>query len=144
MHAERDRRPPPGFERAPPVRRSAADWRRREEIEHERALTRERAARRYADRGPPPPPPRVHREQAVQFADLERRTRELERELRVLRADRDAALRQAERRDAGRRHYHKPPPRYREGETRYERERSAIGQRASHRHVDRNRQSADY
>ncbi len=144
LHAERDRRPPSLVEREPPAHYSAADLRRHER-ERERALTRakrEHTARRYADRGPPTPP-RIYRERPVHFADLERRMRELERELRALRVDRDEAVRRAERRDADRRSYRKPPPRYRERETRHEGERSAIGQRVSNRHVNRDRQPAD-
>ena len=114
-YVEHDRQPPPGFEREPPARHSAADW-RRYESERESASTRarrERATRRYDDRDPPPPS-HVRREQPDQFADLERRTREVERELQALRAERNESLRQAERQDVGRRFYREPPARYRE------------------------------
>ena len=141
LHTIRDPRAPLRIEGEPPVHHSAAE-RRRESERASRRAEREYPARRYADRGPPPPP-RLHREQAVQFADLERRTRALEQELRVLRAERNAALRQAERRDAGRPLYRKPPPRHRAGETRYEPEPSSVARRAAHRPVDRYRRSVD-
>ena len=132
----RDPRSPLRIEREPPVRYSMADWRRRES---EHALThakREHAVRRYADHAPPPPPPRLNREQAVQFAELERRTRALEQEVRVLRTQRDAALRHVEHRDASR-VYHQPPPRYREAEAPYE--RNAARRNVNHRYVDPDR-----
>ena len=144
LHAEGDRRPSTLVERKLPVRYSAADQRRHEN-ERERALTsaeREHAARRYGGNRSPPPPPRIQRERAIQLAEFEHRVLKLERELRALRADRNEALRHVERRDVGRRFYLKPPPGYRERETRHEGERNAIGQPVSHRHVDRDRQSA--
>lgn len=129
-HTLRDRQPPPRIEREPPMHYSTADWRRRES---ERAWTRakrEHVVSRYADRGPPP---RLYREQAVEFAELERRTRALEQEVQVLRAERDAALRHVELRDV-RRTYHEPPRSYREAEAPYE--RRAIRRGVNHRYVD--------
>jgi hypothetical protein len=138
----RDPRSPLRLEREPPVPHRMADWRRRESERALRHAEREHAVRRYADRGPPPAP-RLDREQAVQFADLERRTRALEQEIRVLRAERDSALRHVERRDTVRRIYHEPRSRYRQAQPRYEPEPSSVAQRTGHRPVDRYRRSLD-
>ncbi len=96
--AEHDRPPPRRVERERPIRYSEAE-RRRHEINHERPL------------------PRVDRN--VVASRYDSRLRELEREVRALRADREVAM----RRTADRR----PPPRELR---RDERERYAVSQRA--------------
>ena len=130
----RDPRSPLRIEREPPAHYSVVNRRHRESERALRRAEREYPAHRYADRGPPPMPPR-YREQAVQFAELERRTRALEQEVQVLRAERDAALRHVERRDAGRRVYHEPPPRYRGAPD----ERIAAKRAVRHRYMDPDR-----
>ncbi len=99
--AERDRPLPRRVERERPIRYSEAE-RRRHEINHERPL------------------PRVDRN--VVASRYDSRLRELEREVRALRADREVAM----RRTADRR----PPPRELR---RDERERYAVSQRAPRR-----------
>ena len=53
---------------------------------------------------------RTHHPQNAQFVDFERRTLQLERELRSLRAERADELRRVERLDSGKRPYAKSPP----------------------------------
>ncbi len=95
--AERDS--PPLIEREPPRRRERSPM----------FAERRGAAPRYDDAGHGAALPRTR---DVKFVDLERRTLELERELRSLRAERAEALRHVERRDAGKRPYSTSPPIY--------------------------------
>jgi len=93
--AERGHRPPPRLDRERPVRYSEAERRRHE-------VNRERPMPRFDRDGPPPRP-------------YEARLRELEREVRMLRGEREAALRRGpERRDIAQQNYRgrPPPPRY--------------------------------
>ena len=120
--AERYRGPPPGYDRGRPVRYSEAD-RRGDEINRERPMPR-------FDRNVAPP------------RQYEVRLRELEREVRTLRGEREAAMRSGpDRRDVARQIYRErpPPPRYADREMR-ERERYAAPQRPP-RQVDRGRYS---
>jgi hypothetical protein len=92
--AARGHRPPPHYDRERPVRYSEAE-RRRHEINRERPMPR-------FDRDVPP-------------RQYEARLRELEREIRMLRGQREAALHRApDRRDIARPAYggRPPPPRY--------------------------------
>jgi hypothetical protein len=90
--AARGHRPPPHFDRERPIRYSEAE-RRRYEVNRERPMP-------HFDRGGPPP------------RQYEARLRELEREIRMLRGQREAALhRGPDQRDIARPNYRgRPPP----------------------------------
>jgi len=86
--------------------------------------------------------PRFDRDVAPR--QYEARLRELEREVRMLRADREGAMRRGpDRRETARQLYReRPPARYADQEMR-ERERYAVSQRAPRRPPPRDRYSND-
>ena len=124
-----DRRPPPAEMRSPPPRYAINDPRQRDggrPLPHgeRNSAIRDFKVDRYIQQQQQP---QVTRERGVQYANFERRVAALEREIRVLRAERDGALRRNERRDAGQ-HYNPPLPAFRERDTRRDSGRNMIGQ----------------
>ena len=105
-HSMRDHRPPRSVDRERPVHYSNAERRRYEE--------RREVTPQHIDRN-------------IDMRQYDRRLRELEREVRLLRASRYEAAR---RDDNRRTHYREPPPRSKRELSRREREREAALRRA--------------
>jgi len=121
------RRPPPSDMRAPLPRYAVNDPRHRDggrPLPHgeKNSSIRDFNVDRYIQQQP-----QTTRERGVQYANFERRVAALEREIRVLRAERDGALRRNERRDAGQR-YNPPPPTFREPDMRRDIRRNTMSQ----------------